>query len=110
MGEAERDWNEFVRDVINRNDIMKDTDFTKTFKDMNKSFMDLGSYFDVRGTVGTIKGLTDQLLQTRDQIEQIDKLGTSAIYGDNKAKAMEDLQKDLSELMSQMADISDLLE
>ena len=110
MGEAERDWNEFVRDVINRNDVMKDTDFTKTFKDMNKSFMDLGSYFDVRGTVGTIKGLTDQLLQTRDQIEQIDKLGTSAIYGDNKAKAMEDLQKDLSELMSQMADISDLLE
>ena len=110
MGEAARDWNEFVREVLNRNDAMQDNDFTKTFKDMNKSVMDLGSYFDVNGSIGSLQALTNQLLETREQIQQIDKLGTSSIYGDNKAKAMEDLQKDLSELMKQMQDVSKILE
>ena len=88
MGEAERDWNEFVRKVINKTDVMKDTDFDQIFKDAGKSVMDLNSFFNINGSIGVVQKLTQQLLDTRKQIEDIDRTGTSAIYGDNKAKAM----------------------
>ena len=109
MGEAERDWNEFVRKVINKTDVMKDTDFDQIFKDAGKNVMDLNSFFNINGSIGVVQKLTQQLLDTRKQIEDIDRTGTSAIYGDNKAKAMEDLKSDLSELMKQMQSIEDLI-
>lgn len=109
MGEAERDWNEFVRKVINKTDVMKDTDFDQIFKDAGKNVMDLNSFFNINGSIGVVQKLTQQLLDTRKQIEDIDETGTSAIYGDNKAKAMEDLKSDLSELIKQMQSIEDLI-
>jgi hypothetical protein len=44
-------------------------------------------------------------MATRAEIEAINETGKSAIYGDNKAQAMEDLQKDLDDLMGQMEDV-----
>lgn len=110
MGEAERDWNKFRREVLEHSDVMKDTGFDKTFKDMTQGLNDILSYFNVHGSKGSLQTLTEQLLNIRAEIEAIDRLGQSAIYGDNKAQAMEDLQKDLDELMNQMEDIESLID
>jgi len=67
---------------------MHKTDFDDIFAGMNQNFNDLYSYFDVHGSVGTIETLTNHLLDTREEIEKIDSIGKSAIYGDNKAQAM----------------------
>ena len=99
MGEAERDWNKFRREVLEHTDIIKDTDFKGIFSDAAQGLNDITSYFNVRGSKGSLQTLTEQLMDTRAEIEAIDKTGSSAIYGDNKAQAMEDLQNDLKELM-----------
>jgi len=99
MGEAERDWNKFRREVLEHTDIIKDTNFQEIFSDATQGIRDITSYFNVRGSKGSLQTLTEQLMDTRAEIEAIDKTGSSAIYGDNKAQAMEDLQNDLKELM-----------
>ena len=99
MGEAERDWNKFRREVLEHTDIIKDTDFQEIFSDAAQGTRDITSYFNVRGSKGSLQTLAEQLMDTREEIEAIDKTGSSAIYGDNKAQAMEDLQNDLKELM-----------
>lgn len=105
MGQAERDWNEFKRNVLQHTDLIKDTDFSRIFKDAKKDFADLTSYFNVRGTQGSLETLTKQLTNTRKEIDKINRGGKSAIYGDNKKQAMEDLQKDLKQLMQQLQDV-----
>ena len=110
MGEAERDWNKFRREVLEHTDIIKDTDFQEIFSDAAQGVRDITSYFNVRGSKGSLQTLTEQLMDTRAEIEAIDKTGSSAIYGDNKAQAMEDLQNDLKELMEQMEDIQELID
>ena len=110
MGKAERDWNKFKRNVLEKTDVLKDSNFDKIFKDAKKDFEDLFSYFEVHGSVGSIQTLTAQLNATREQIEQIDKTGTSAIYGDNKAQAMEDLQNNLKELMDQLQSVEEYID
>ena len=110
MGEAERDWNKFRREVLEHTDIIKDTDFQEIFSDAAQGVRDITSYFNVRGSKGSLQTLTEQLMDTRAEIEAIDKTGSSAIYGDNKAQAMEDLQNDLKELMGQMEDIQELID
>lgn len=110
MGKAERDWNKFKRNVLEKTDVLKDSNFDKIFKDAKQDFEDLFSYFEVRGSIGSIQMLTNQLNATREQIEQIDATGTSAIYGDNKAQAMEDLQNNLKELMEQLENVEELID
>ena len=110
MGKAERDWNEFRRNVLEKTDVLKGTEFDNIFGDASQNFSDLFSYFNVHGSMGTVEKLTNQLHGTLEQLQQIDKTGTSAIYGDNKAQAMEDLQDDLEELMDQMKDIEGLID
>ena len=106
LGEAERDWNEFKRKVLNHTDIIKDSDFSKLFKDTQQSVEDLLSYFDA----GTVTKLTEQLSDTKAEIEAIDKIGESAIYGANKTQAMEDLKSDLDALIGQLENIQDLVD
>ena len=110
MGQAERDWNKFRREVLEHTDVIKDTDFQEIFSNARQNFSDVFSYFDVHGTKGSLQMLTEQLMNTRAEIEAINEIGKSAIYGDNKAQAMEDLQKDLKELMSQMEDVQSLID
>ena len=110
MGQAERDWNKFRREVLEHTDVIKDTDFQEIFSNARQNFSDVFSYFDVHGTKGSLQMLTEQLMNTRAEIEAINETGKSAIYGDNKAQAMEDLQKDLKELMSQMEDVQSLID
>ena len=110
LGEAERDWNTFRREVLEHTDIIKDTDFEKNFSDANRNLRDITSYFNIDGSKGSLEALTNQLMDTRAEIESINETGTSAIYGDNKKQALEDLQNDLKELMKQMEDIQGLID
>lgn len=105
MAEAERDFNEFKRKVI---DGIKDEDILGNTQSKLK---DYASYFDTNGHgVGPVQKLTDQINDTMDQIKQIDNSGWADTYGDNKAQAMEDLQKYYEELMQQLEDIVDLVD
>ena len=110
MGEAERDWNKFVREVMHHTDVIKDSPFDKIFQDAKQQLDDVMSYFDVHGAGSTLTALVNQMYATKDQIEQINATGWSSIYGDNNGTAMQDLQSDLDTLMSQMQDIESLLD
>ena len=105
MAEAERDFNEFKRKVI---DGIKDDDIV----DMARSKLkDYTSYFNTEGTgIGPVQKLTEQINDTMDQIKQIDDSGWADVYGDNKAQAVEDLQKYYEELMSQLENVVDLVD
>lgn len=105
MAEAERDFNEFQRKVVKG---IKDDDILGNAQSKLKDYT---SYFDTNGHgTGPIQKLTEQINDTMDQIEQIDKGGWADVYGDNKAQAMEDLQKYYEELMQQLEDIVDLVD
>ena len=108
-GDAERNWNDFKRNVLNADDVLKTNSFSTIMKDAQKSLEDFGSYFDVAGAKGSIAILTEQIKATKQQIEDIDKLGESAIYGKNKAQAMEDLKTDLSDLISKLGEVQELI-
>ena len=109
MGQAERKWNEFERNVLNHSDILKESNFDKMFKDIEQGYADVLSYFDVNGQ-GSIEELTNQLLATQEELDEINSGGESSIYGTDKKRAMEDLQNDLDELMQQMQDIESLID
>lgn len=105
MGEAEREFNEFKRKVV---DGIKDTDIV----DMARSQLkDYTSYFDTEGIgIGPVQKLTQQINDTMAQVRQIDDTGWASAYGDNKNQAMEDLEKYYDELRSQLEDIVDLVD
>lgn len=103
MGEAERDYNEFRRKVV---DGLRDDDILGNAKYKLKDYQ---SYFKVKSG-GEIQSLTTQVNRTIDQIRQINKTGTSSFYGDNKAQALEDLKKYTDLLMDKMEELKDLQE
>lgn len=115
MGEAEREFNEFRRKVL---DEIKDDDIIGNAESKVRDYL---SYFDTYGTgIGSIQKLTDQVNSTMEEIDKIDsemvnlRMDADAqlisAYGDNKAQAMEDLKKYYEELMDQLEDIVDLVD
>ena len=84
--QAERDFNAFKKKVI---DGIKDDDFSGQANALLSNF---SSYVKPDGT-GEIQALTDQLNKTKSEIEIMEAGGKSTIYGDNLAKAYEDLEK-----------------
>lgn len=103
LSEAERDWNEFRRKVI---DGIKDNDILGNTK---ARLRDFSSYYKTDNT-GEVQALTQQVLNTKAQLEQIDKTGTSDWYGDNRAKALEDLKSYTDQLMESLGDVEDLVQ
>ena len=101
MAEAERDWNEFKKKIID------DIDDDDILSNAMAKMLDFDSYYKDSGK-GAVQALTKQVNDTLDQLHQIDETGTSSVYGDNKAQAMEDLQKYYTELMQQLEDVKDL--
>lgn len=102
MADAERDFNEFKRKVI---DGIKEEDILGNAK---SKLLDFSSYYKGKGK-GTVEVLTKQINETMEQINQINKGGTSTVYGDDKAKAMEDLKKYYEELMDQLESVEELV-
>ncbi len=103
LSEAERDWNEFRRKVI---DEIKDDDILGNTK---ARLRDFSSYYKADET-GEVQALTQQVLNTEAQLEQMDKTGTSDWYGDNRAKALENLKSYTDQLMESLGDVEDLVQ
>lgn len=103
MAEAEREWNEFKKKVI---DGIKDEDILGSAK---ARLQDFYSYYKADNT-GSIQAGTKQINNLLEQLRQINETGISSVYGDNKTQALEDLQTYYSQLMSDLTDIVDLQE
>ena len=97
--EAQRDWNEFKKNMtIDEDDILGNTKF---------AFDNFKTYMGDNGTIATLTNKSNTLL---DQLKQINETGTSSIYGNNKAKLMEDLQAVQEQLMEEMQNQKDILD
>ena len=95
--DAERDWNDFKKEMLEDDDIL------------GRAGLNLETFKTYLGDEGTINTLTEKSNTLLDQLKQINETGTSSIYGDNKAKLMEDLKAVQEELMSAMKDQKDIL-
>jgi len=97
LSEATKSWNKFKRkviDQIHKDDILGNTKAT---------LEDFFAYYDKNNSSkGLIPSLTDQIYSTMDQINQINSGGTSTVYGDNKAQALQDLNKYTQDLMTSL--------
>ncbi len=103
MAEAEKDFNEFKRKVI---DGIKDDNILGNAK---ADLKDLESYFNTNGTgIGPVQALTNQVEKTLEELAEMENGGTSDVYGDNKAQALEDLKTYYTELMGQLEEVEEL--
>jgi len=103
MAEAERDWNEFKKKII---DGIKDDDI---LGNAMAKLVDFSSYYKEDDT-GAAQALRKQIDNTLKELSQMDETGTSRVYGDNRTAALEDLKKYYDELRKQMQDILKLKE
>lgn len=103
MAEAEKDFNEFKHKVI---DGIKDDDILGNAK---ADLKDLESYFNTNDTgIGPVQALTNQVEKTLEELAEMENGGTSDVYGDNKAQALEDLKTYYTELMGQLEEVEEL--
>lgn len=115
MGEAERDWNKFRREVLEGQalelgGLLKETEFNKLLKDITQNNKDIQSYFSINGNErGQLASLTDQVNNTIAEIEKM-KNGQQSVYYDNMAQAMEDLANYSSKLQDSMMNVKDLID
>lgn len=101
MKEAEKDWLDFKKKVI---DQIKEDDI---FGNATANLAQWRSYYN--GEAGNIIEKNAQHLRDiMGQLDQINQGGISEWYGDNQAKALEDLQNYYKELMQELEDMQDL--
>ena len=103
MAEAERDWNEFKKRII---DDIEDDDI---LGNASAKLLDYNSYYKEDGT-GVIQKNTQHVNEIIEQLKSIEATGTSSIYGDNEAQALEDLKTYYEQLMSDLTDVHDLID
>ena len=103
MAEAERDWNEFKKKVI---DGVKDTDILGNAK---AELQDFFSYYKKSGE-GIIQVNTKHVEDTLAELRQMDSAGWSQAYGDNRTAALEDLKKYNDQLMTDLESMVDLVD
>lgn len=109
MGEAEREWNKFKKEVLEGTDVLKDIGFDSLLKGATQNYRDVFSYFDIHGNEnGEIQSLTKQVTDTLAEITKIEN-GQESTYGDNMAQAMEDLNNYASLLQDSMISVRDLV-
>ena len=103
MAEAEREWNEFKKRII---DDIEDDDI---LGNASAKLLDYSSYYKEDGT-GVIQKNTQHVNEIIEQLKSIEATGTSSIYGDNEAQALEDLKTYYEQLMSDLTDVHDLID
>lgn len=103
MAEAEREWNEFKNRIID--DIAEDDILGNT----QARLLDYNSYYKDDGT-GVIQRNTQHVNDIINQLKEIEATGTSSVYGDNEAQALEDLKTYYEQLMSDLTDVHDLID
>lgn len=103
MAEAERDWNEFKKKII---DGIKDDDI---FGNAEARLEDIWSYYNDAGN-GIVQAGTRHLEDILAELRQMDSSGWSDVYGDNRSQALEDLKNYYEQLMQDLEDVRDLQE
>lgn len=105
MADFEKEWKDFKKNVID------DIDDDDAIGNLKAGIADLEGFFNTSGTgIGPIQALTEQVNKTKQELDEIIATGTSDVYGNNKAKAMEDLKEYTSQLMDQLGEMDDLVE
>ena len=99
-GDFERDWLDFENKFIKKLD--KD-DFLGSAKASAKELM---SYFNSK----QVQQTADQIRKIRNQINIMNRGGTSNIYGTNLAQAKEDLEDYMKQQMDDLQDIQDKID
>lgn len=104
MAEAERDWNEFKKNVIDK---VADDDILGNAK---ARLQDFHSYYKDGETEGAIKEATRHINDILFELGEMDNGIMSNFYGDNKAAAFEDLKKYYEQLMGDLTAVEELSE
>ena len=103
MAEAERDWNEFKKRII---DGIKEDDILGNAR---ARLLDFSSYYNEAAT-GEVQALTKQVNGLLDQLYQQDADGGASSYGDDRAQALADLKDYYTQLMESLESVLDLQE
>lgn len=102
MAEAERDWNDFKKKII---DGIKDDDILGTAK---ADLEDFYSYYNSNNN-GIIQANTRHVNDILTQLKQMDNTGWSDVYGDDRVSALEDLKTYYEQLMKDLEGVDDLV-
>lgn len=100
LSEAQKDWNEFKRKVI---DGIKDDDIFGTAQSIKDLYGDLVSN-------GTLEAGTANINTTIAEINKMNSGQTSDIYGDDKQAALDNLEEQMKNLMDTLETLTDLQE
>lgn len=106
LGQAKREWEEFKRNVLERDSVLYTDAFTKTSKDANQHLSNAESYY----TSGSMKANTEKLQRAMTAAQNIRKYGTDKDYGDNMALAMKDAQDASKELQDELRAVAEQLD
>lgn len=103
MAEGMRDWNEFKKTII---DGVKDDDILGNAKAELENFY---SYYNEEG-IGAVQAGMDHVNDILFELKEMDKGFASDFYGEDRASALEDLEKYYKQLMSDLTDVQELSE
>lgn len=105
MAEAEREWNEFYKNII------KDIDKDDILGNATERLKDFMSYYK-ESAEGVIQVNTEHINQILSELKAMDENGVANVYGKDgteyRKQALEDLQNYYQQLMSDLTDIHDL--
>ena len=105
MRKAEREWNQFKRKHLDKTtvDLLFHSDFDDILDDFQIDIDNFDSFITQNDQI------SDHLQKTYAEIEKIQEDGWSDVYGDNLARAYEDLQKDLQSLKEGIIGIDEII-
>ena len=95
MNQATRDWNAWKKKVI---DGIKDDDILGNSR---ARLGDFSTYFRSNGA-GDIQAYTRQVNNILKELKEMDETGSSTVYGDNRQKALDELNEKYTALMESM--------
>lgn len=103
LKEAEEDWNEFRRNVL------EDLDDSDILRNAELDLENFSLYYKDNEN-GIIQAGTRQVNNILAELKSMDETGWSQVYGDNRIKALEDLKTYYDQLKSDLTDIDTLVE
>lgn len=106
LGQAKRQWEDFKRNVLERDSVLYTNVFTKTERDTNQHLAKAESYY----TSGEMSANTEKLYRAMNAAENIRKNGKDQLYGDNMALAMEDAKTASEQLQKELHGVAEQLD
>ena len=103
LKEAEQDWNEFRKNVLE--DVKEDD----VLRNAQLNLENFGLYYKDNDN-GIIQAGTRQVNNILAELKAMDETGQSQVYGDNRAKALEELKTYYDQLKNDLTDLDTLVE